>query len=121
MHDESASCTGEEECSENSSQGIGEDGSSVLRLNMRELSGVYGYRKAPVVFELPKLRFLVGVYGAGSVSLSIGFGRDWLLCSVGVSHRASMCAGALGRPGDGGQRLSILCEQADGGLKGSEK
>jgi hypothetical protein len=52
-HDESAFCTGEVEGSEYSSQGVGEDGSSVLRLSMRELSGVYGYRNAPFAFAVP--------------------------------------------------------------------
>lgn len=110
MQDERAFCTGEEECSEYSSHGEGDDGSSVLRLNMRELSGVYGYCNAPFAFLLPKLRFFIGVYGAGSVNLSIGFGRDWLKTSVGVSYRASVCAGVSGRLGDNGQRFSTLEE-----------
>jgi hypothetical protein len=47
----------------------------VLRLNMRELSGVYGYRNAPSEFPCPYVRLFVGVYGAGSVSLPTALGR----------------------------------------------
>ncbi len=114
MHDESAFWIGDEASSGYSSHGVGEDGSSVLRRRMRELSGVYGYCGAPWAFgTFWRLNVLVGVYGVGYERFEMGFGRD-RSSSAGVSHLGSRVGSSALDERDHGWSFGLL-------LKGSEK
>lgn len=63
----------------------------------------------------------MGVYGAGSVTVCKGFGRETLSGSFGVSQRLPFLPGVPGRGCKSGQRCSISDALLDARLKGSEK
>ncbi len=122
IHDDKALCTGEAEERDPVSHGIGESELTVLGRNIRELSGVYGYRNAPGAWCSNRLEVLVGVYGAGSVTVWRGFGLDILSGLFGVSQRLLFLPGVPGRGCRSGQRWSSMSEaQLDARRKGSEK